>query len=64
MEVFSRKDYEALKKEYPDIEKRLKVGLRIYKREDKNRIVDKVKDAPIFEGLSEYEIGDLYINYM
>lgn len=44
VEVFSRKDYEALKKEYPDIEKRLKIGLRTYKREDKNRIVEKIKD--------------------
>ncbi len=43
VEVFSRKDYESLKKAYPEIEKRLKIGLRIYKREDKDRIVDKLK---------------------
>ena len=63
-EIFSRKDYEQLKLEYPDIEKRLKIGLRIYKREDKTAVVEQMRRCVIFEQLSEFELGDLYLNYM
>jgi hypothetical protein len=43
LQVFQKKDFESLKIEYPDMEKRLKNGIRIYKDENMDEISQGLK---------------------